>query len=459
MTADPNTLTGWYRSVPHSARWPIAIGFGLLLVWFFGFVMWAAWAPISGAVVASGTFVATGQNKHIQHLEGGILRELLVKEGDRVEAGQALAQMDSTSAGAKLRRLVLKEYRLLAMRARLEAEVGVKDRMEVPPALAGSVLAGSVADPEVSAILERQRTELEARRASRLAEEQVLKKEIAGLEESIGGFRAQMKAAEQRMALFSEELKDKRQLVAQNLIRKPEMLALQRSEASLAGDIGEFTGRIADSTERIARADQRIVHLRSSALQDAVKELRETEAELDDVQEQIRAARDVVERIEVRAPVRGVVVKLHYHFGGAVVAPGAVILELLPVQDDLVVEARVKPNDISHVTAGQEALIRLPALNQRITPAITGKVVYLSADALNERTERQALAKEGAPVLADFYVARVRLDEDDVRARLGRFVPTPGMPADVYIRTGERTFFEYIMRPVYDSLSRAFREA
>ena len=308
-------------------------------------------------------------------------------------------------------------------------------------------------------MLGRQRTEPDARRASRLAEEQVLRKEIAGLEESIGGFRAQMTAAEQRMALFSEELKDKRQLVAQNLIRKPEMLALQRSEASLAGDIGEFTGRIADSTERIARADQRIVHLRSSALQDAVKELRETEAELDDVQEQIRAARDVVDRIEVRAPVRGVVVKLHYHFDGAVVAPGAVILELLPLHDDLVVEARVKPNDIAHVTTGQEALVRLPALNQRVTPAIMGKVVYLSADALKERADRQAPAREGLPALADFYVARVRLDEDDVRAKLGRFVATPGMPADVYIRTGERTFFEYIMRPVYDSLSRAFRES
>ena len=454
MATDPNTLTGWYRSVPNNARRPIAIGFGVLLLWFFGFVMWAAWAPISGAVVASGTFVATGQNKHVQHLEGGILRDLLVREGDLVEAGQALARMDSTSAGARLRRLVLKEYRLLAMRARLEAEVLGKDRMDVPPGL-----AQSAADPEVGAILERQRTELEARRASRLAEEQVLRKEIAGLEESIGGFRAQMTAAEQRMALFSEELKDKRQLVAQNLIRKPEMLALQRSEASLAGDIGEFTGRIADSTERIARADQRIVHLRSSALQDAVKELRETEAELDDVQEQIRAARDVVDRIEVRAPVRGVVVKLHYHFDGAVVAPGAVILELLPLHDDLVVEARVKPNDIAHVTTGQEALVRLPALNQRVTPAIMGKVVYLSADALKERADRQAPAREGLPALADFYVARVRLDEDDVRAKLGRFVATPGMPADVYIRTGERTFFEYIMRPVYDSLSRAFRES
>jgi HlyD family type I secretion membrane fusion protein len=451
MTADPGTLTRWYQSVPNSARWPIIIGFGVLLVWIGGFAIWAGWAPLSGAVVASGTFVATGQNKHIQHLEGGILRDLLAREGDPVEAGQALARMDSTAASAKLRRLVLKKHRLLAMGARLEAEMRGKAQMELPPGL-----SESAADPEVKAIIDRQRTELDARRASRLAEEQVLRKEIAGLEESIVGYRTQVKAAEQRMALFSEELRDKSVLVAQNLIRKPEMLALQRSEASLAGDIGEFTGRIADSTERIARANQRIVHLRSAALQDAVKELRETEAELDDVQEQIRAAQDVVDRIEVRAPVRGIVVKLHYHFSGAVVAPGAVILELLPVQDDLVVEARVKPNDISHVKTGQEALIRLPALNQRVTPTIMGQVVYLSADALSER---QPPVKEGQPVQTDFYVARVRLDEDDVHRRLGRFVPTPGMPADVYIRTGERTFFEYIMRPVYDSLSRAFRES
>ena len=453
MTADPATLTRWYRRSqqrPMADRRRRGRAAGLA----FGFVFWAGWAPLSGAVVANGTFVATGQNKHVQHLEGGILRDLLVREGDRVEAGQALARMDSTSAGARLRRLVLKEYRLLAMRARLEAEMQGKDRMEVPAGL-----ARSATDPDIRAIIDRQRTELEARRASRSAEEQVLRKEIAGLEESIGGFRAQVKAAEQRMALFSEELKDKNVLVAQNLIRKPEVLALQRSEASLAGDLGEFSGRIADSTERIARAEQRIVHLRSAALQDAVKELRETESELDDVQEQIRAARDVVEPRCV-PPVRGIVVKLHYHFDGAVVAPGAVILELLPVQDDLVVEAHVKPNDISHVNTGQDALIRLPALNQRVTPTIMGKVVYLSADALSDRQSSPARpVKEGLPVLADFYVARVRLDEDDVRSRLGRFVPTPGMPADVYIKTGERTFFEYIMRPIYDSLSRAFRES
>jgi HlyD family secretion protein len=454
VSADTSTLQQWYRSVPLSARWPIIIGVGVLVVWIGSFAVWAGWAPLSGAVVAAGTFVATGQNKHIQHLEGGIIRDLLIKEGDLVEAGQPLVRMDGTSANARLRRLLLKKYRLLAMRARLEAEVGGKDSMELPPDL-----ANNMNDPEVAAIVERQRTELAARQGSRQAEELVLRKEIAGLEESIGGYRAQVKSAEERVALFAEELRDKKMLVAQQLLRKPEMLALQRSEASLAGDIGEFMGRIADSTERIARAHQRIVHLRSAALQEAVEELRKTEAELDDVQEQIRAAEDVVERIEVRAPVRGVIVRLNYYFSGAVVAPGAAILELLPVQDELLIEARVKPSDIAHVRTDQEALVRLPALNQRVTPTITGKVVYVSADALADRQQQPAAKAPPQQVPSDFYIARVRLDEEDVRKRLGRFVPTPGMPADVYIRTGERTFFEYIMRPVYDSFARAFRES
>jgi HlyD family secretion protein len=359
--------------------------------------------------------------------------------------------MDATAASARLRRLVLKSYRLQAMHARLEAEMRGLRAMDMPPAL-----ARDSADPELRAIFELQRTEFRARTANLEAEELVLRKEIAGLEESIRGYNAQLKAAEQRLVLFAEELRDKDKLVAQQLLRKPEMLALQRSEASVAGDIGELTGRIADANERIARANQRIAQLRSAATRDAVKELRETEAELDDVQEQSRAARDVVERVEVRAPVRGVIVRLNYHYAGAVVAPGAAILELLPVQDDLVIEAHVRPSDIAHVNAGQQALVRLPALNQRITPTVVARVVYLSADAL---AERQPATKERQDTRTGFYVARIRLDEEDVRQRLGSFRPTPGMPADVYITTSERTFFEYIMRPVFDSFARAFRES
>jgi membrane fusion protein, type I secretion system len=224
----------------------------------------------------------------------------------------------------------------------------------------------------------------------------------------------------------------------------------------VSGELGDLTGRIADSRERIARAEHQIAQLRSAAAQKAAEELRGTESELDDVQEQIRAARDVVERIEVRAPVRGVVVKLNHHTTGAVVAPGAVILELLPINEELIIEARVNPSDISHVQVGQHALVRLTAFNQRITPMIEGKVIYVSADTVSEQDAR----REAEPLLSrrQSYVARVRLDEREARAKVENFRPLPGMPADVYIKTGERTFFDYILRPLLDSLSRAFRE-
>jgi HlyD family type I secretion membrane fusion protein len=456
-TSELRSLNQWHRGVPLSAKPQAIVGLAILLLWLGGFGVWAGLAPLQGAVVASGTFVATGQNKLVQHLEGGIIRDLLVTEGDLVEADQVLVRMDDTAARAKLRRLILRKYRLLTMQARLQAEMQSSDALEMPAAL-----APEAADPEVKAIFERQRTELQARRASLAAEELVLKKEIAGLEESIRGYEAQVQATGQRLALFAEELKDKTTLLERQLARKTEVLSLRRAEAALAGEIGELTGRIADARERIARANQRIAHLHSAAIQRAVQELRETETELDDILEQARAARDVAERVEVRAPAKGVVVKRHFHTPGGVVAPGAVIVELLPLRDELVIEARVNPNDVSHVAVGQAALARLSALNQRITPMIEATVIYLSADALSappqQMTTSQQVAKAGQESQRDFYMVRVRLDEADVRKRIDRFRPTPGMPADVYIKTNERTFFEYIMRPVLDSFSRAFRE-
>jgi HlyD family secretion protein len=440
----------WHRDVKMSARWPTLIGLGVLLTWMAGFGIWAGTAPMDGAVVAPGAFVATGQNKHVQHLEGGIIRELLVKEGDRVEANQVVVRMDETAARAKLRRLVLRNHRLITMQARLEAEIRGSSTFEMPAAL-----SEHAADPDVKSIVDRQRVELRARRESLAGEEIVLRKEIAGLEESIQGYKAQVDSTKQRMALFAEELHDKKQLYDRQLLRKTEILVIQRAEASLSGDLGELMGRIADSKERVARAHQRISQLHSAAIQKAVEELRQTETELDDIQEQIRAAKDVMERTEVRAPVRGIVVKSHFHTAGAVAAPGAVILELLPLLDELIIEARVNPGDIVRVHQSQEALVRLSALNQRVTPMIKAQVVYLSADAL---AGQAAQAKGETAVQRDYYIVRVRLDEADLRHQTAGFQPTPGMPADVYIKTGERTFFEYIMKPILDSFARAFRE-
>jgi HlyD family type I secretion membrane fusion protein len=453
MIQDCPAIHAWHRDVQHSARRPIAIGALILLIWAFGFGVWAATAPLASAVVASGSFVATGQNKQVQHLEGGIIRELLVKEGDIVEANQPLVRLDDTAAQSKLRRLVTRRSRLLATAARLRAEINSSEQIQLLPAQADEMTN----DPEVRSIVQAQQDELTARRRSLANQEEVLRREIAGLKESIRGYETQMRANRDRSALFSEELQDKSPLMDQQLIRKSEILALQRSEMGLAGELGDLLGRSGDATERIARAEQQIAQLRLAAIEKASEDLRGTEAELDDLSEQILAAQDVVRRTDVRAPVRGIVVKLNQYTTGGVVAPGGVILELLPINDELVIEARIDPNEITHVKEEQNALVRLTALNQRLTPMIEGKVVYISADTVADQGMRR-IGEQDTAVRRDSFVVRVRLNERDTRDKVENFRPTPGMPADVFIETGQRTFFTYLMRPVIDSFSRAFRE-
>jgi HlyD family type I secretion membrane fusion protein len=445
------SLEQWYRDVPRSARVPALLGLAVLLAWAAGFGLWAALAPLASAVVASGSFVATGQNKQVQHLEGGIIREILVREGDLVEADQPVMQLDDTSVRSKLRRLVLQRYRLIAASARLEAEIAAADELQWPAAL-----GQEASDPVVRSVFQAQETEFKARRASLLAQEEVLRKEIAGLQESVQGYQSQIEASYARLALFDEELKAKRMLVDQQLIRRSEFLALRRSEVGLSGELGELLGRIGDARERIARAEQQIIQLRSTAVQKAIEELHRNQSELDDLNEQIRAARDVAERTEVRAPVRGIVVKLNQYTPGGVIAPGGVILELLPVNEELIIEGRVNPNEITHIKEGQRALVRLTALNQRLTPMVEGRVTYVSADIVSDHGSRRV--NEGDTAKHDSFIVRVRLDERDMHEKVENFRLTPGMPADIFIETGQRTFFNYLMRPVFDSFSRAFRE-
>jgi HlyD family secretion protein len=450
MRACPS-IDRWHQEVPRSARLPTLFGLAVLLLWALGFGIWAALAPLASAVVAPGSFVATGQNKQIQHLEGGIIRQILVKEGDLVEPDQPLIRLDDTPSRSKLRRLVLQKYRLIATSARLKAEIESAGELPVPEAF-----AEEASDPVIKAIFQAQEAEFNARRASLLAQEEVLRKEIAGLQESIRGYQSQVESNQARLALFSEELKAKNTLVDQQLIRKSEILALRRSEAGLSGDAGELLGRIGDARERIARAEQQIIQLRSSAVQKAIEELHRAQSDLDDLQEQIRAARDVVERTDVRAPVRGIVVKLNQFTPGGVIAPGGFILELLPINEELIIEGRVNPGEITHVKEGQRALVRLTALNQRLTPMVESKVIYVSADIVSDQAARRPGEPENAR--RDSFIVRVKLDEQDMRDKVENFRPMPGMPAEIFIETGQRTFFTYLMRPVLDSFSRAFRE-
>jgi HlyD family secretion protein len=437
----------WYDSLPRSTRWPTVSGLLVMAVVLMGFGVWGNVAPIAGAVVASGVFVVTGQNKIIQHLEGGVIREIYVREGDKVEAGQILLELDETASRAELQRLFLRRIRLTAIDARLQAEMREEPEINLPDEIS-NWLAKS---PEVKEIVDSQQLTFAARRNNLQSDIKSIDESIRALEERIRGSRVQLDAVKRQIVLLEEEIETKDRLVQAGLVRKPELMVLQRSKANLEGEVGRIMGDIGDAKERIARAVEQINGVRKTAIKTAVEQMHEIRGELADVRERMLSAKGILDRVRVTAPVSGVVVKLRYHTRGGVVEAGKNIMELLPLKDELIIEARLRPQDIDSVKHGQTAMVRLTALNQRITPMVSGDVVYLSADTLADEKKSQQVGP------TDIYLVRVRLNREESR-NIPDFSPTPGMPAEVYIKTAERTFFQYIVRPIHDSMMRAFRE-
>ena len=445
MAAQAIAVREWYADVPRRTYLPTAAGFSAMALFVLGFGYWASTALIAGAVITSGAFVATGQNKVIQHLEGGVIRDILVREGDVVEPGQTLIQLDPTAPKAELDRLLLRHIRAEAMEARLVAEIRDEPRVIFPPDL-----MARHNDPDVQSMVGAQQLTFDTWRKNLEADVAALMDSISAIEERISAAQTQKHAVERQFALITEELKSKNTLLPEGLVRKPELLALQRAQAALQGEIAKLEGEMGEAKEQIAKTRQQIVGMRTAAIKDAVEQLHQTRAEIADLRERIRSQQGVLDRVNIMAPVRGIVVKLRYHTTGGVIEPGKNIMEILPLHDALIIEVRVRPQDIDHVKIGQDASIRLTALNRRTTPTLSGKVVYVSADALPDDLQ----TVQGREV----YVVRVKLD-DVQPAPMQNFKPKPGMPAEVYIKTAERTFLEYLMQPVKDSMARAFRES
>jgi HlyD family secretion protein len=436
----------WHIDLPRSTRGLTMAGMVVIAITVMGFGVWGNTAPIAGAVVASGVFVATGQNKTIQHLEGGMIRDIMVHEGDTVEAGQILVELDQTTAKAEMQRLYLRNARLTAVDARLQAQVREEPEIHFP-----SDLTAVSQDPQIRSIVSAQVLAFTAQRNNTNSEIAGIEDSIKALNERIAGSKIQLDGVQRQIALVQEDIKTKEQLLAAGLVRKPDVLLLQRSQANLEGEVGRIMGDIGDAKERIARAVEQINGVRKTAIKTAVEQMHEIRGEMVDVRERMLSAKNVLDRTTIRAPVKGVVVKLRFHTRGGVVEPGKPIMELLPLNEPLIIEARVRPQDIDSVKHGQEAMVRLTALSQRVTPMVSGDVIYLSADTVADEKKSQQTGP------SDIYVVRVRLHNSEVAAIHG-FSPTPGMPAEVFIKTSERTFFQYIMKPIEDSMSRAFRE-
>ena len=440
---DPKDPTVWYAEVPRSISRFVVIGLIMLVVCFGGFGIWSFRAPLAAAVIAQGSFVATGRNKIVQHLEGGIIDDIKVIEGQTVKQGQVLMTLDQTSAEANERELFIRKIRLQAMTERLSAEYNEKERLEFSPDL---VEASD--DVEVMGILDGQKISFDVSRKTLLNDIALLQRNMEALKIRSSGFEAQLDSMIRRSEILQEEFETKEALFEKGLVRKGDLNTIRRVQAEAEGQQARLMAETAEINQMILKYEEQITRTRSAYREAALDELGVIEADLESVREKSRQAQSVLERAVVRAPVSGTVVRLHYHTAGGVIETGEPIAEILPSDAPLIIEAQVPRTEIDSVVTGQQATVRLVALNQRTTPVLSGEVFYVSADALVE---------ESAGVPQEVYLARISLAPEEMD-RVRGFVPTPGMPAEIMIQTEERTFAAYIAKPVTDSMSRAFRE-
>jgi len=428
---------------PFVIRTTRTIGIGVLLVifGFCGFLLWAATAPLTSAAVAPAVVVADTRNKAIQHLEGGIIREVFVREGDRVSAGQVLARLDSAKADADLGRLRAAMSAGLAERARLIAERDGLDQIKF-----AKELLEAKDDPDVSEAMKGQLSLFNTHKAAEESERNIINQRIAQYQEEIKGIRAQIASEDRQLALIQEELKDVRTMVAQGLERRPRLLALERAAASLDGQRSQHIADIARSHQNIAEMQERLINLKTQHVDKAGTDLHDVDTKLVDINKQIVAAADTSKRLDITAPVSGKVVAVFRETPGGVVKPGETILELLPDQDQLVIEAQVRPQDIDGVVVGAPATVRLTAYNRRRTPSLSGQVETVSPDRIVDREGKSA-----------YFLARVVVNIDAFAESEGLKL-YPGMPATVFIETGRETMLNYLLTPLIYGMERGMRE-
>jgi HlyD family secretion protein len=402
---------------------------------------WAVLVPLAGAVVVPGNLVVQSNVKTIQHPTGGVVAEIAVRNGQHVDGGDLLLRLDATQAQASLQMVSKQLDEIRARIGRLTAERDGLTLLDVPAELAARSREGSV-----KTLLASEESLFKARATARRSQIDLLQSKISQLGEEIAGLDAQVSSKSKQLELITGELSGVQELYDKRLVPLARLTTLQRESARIEGERGQLISTIAETKSKIGEAQLQIVRIDQDFRTDVVKELGDNRGKEAELVERGVAARDLLDRIEIHAPTSGAINQLSIHTVGGVVRAGDPIMEVVPDSDDLQIEARLQPNDIDQVRTGQTAFVRFSAFNQRVTPQLTGAVSYVSADISHDRQTN-----------APYFTVRVALSDEE-RRRLAGLQLVPGMPAEVFMQTGNRTMMSYLLKPITDQMRRAFVE-
>jgi HlyD family secretion protein len=417
---------------------------GNLLVCCFvlGLGTWSTLAPLESAAIAVGTVESESSRKTIQHLEGGIIREILVADGDVVHAGQTLILLEDTKARAEAESLQGQLWDATAREARLQAEQHGEEQVSFPAQLETARNAA----PSLATVLAGQQSIFETRRQVFQSQVAVNRDKRSQVEKEIEGLRAQQSAASKRIEIVREEVDTVAMLVNKGLERRPRLLSLQREMADIEGRRGEIVAQVSRAEQVINESQATLIKLENDRQNEIAQSLREVQSQIFQIRERLQAADDQLLRTAVKAPEDGVVTDLRIHTPGGVVGPGAPLMDLVPRQDRLVVTARVRPEDIDVVRPGLSAEVSLLPYNQRRVPRLKGTVTRVSADRLLDKRTDQP-----------YYATKIHVEDPRVGEIDGIRI-IPGMPAQVFIKTGRGTVALYALKPLLDSFNNAFHE-
>lgn len=417
-----------------------ALGLGLVLVPGIG--GWAALTHFSAAVIAPGQLVVESDVKKVQHPTGGVIGEILVREGSRVHAGDVLLRLDGTQIRTNLEIVLSALDELSARRARDEAERDGTAAIAFPPDLADR--AGT--SRAVAHLMESETRLFQSRVAAREGQKAQLTERIAQLRQEILGLGQQTEAKNREIALIQQELVGVRDLFAKNLVPLSRVTGLERDAARLEGERGQLIAATASSRGKIAETELQIIQIDREMRTEVGKDLAEIRGKWSEFVEKRVAAQDQLMRIDMRAPQDGIVHQLSVHTVGGLVTPNEPAMLIVPQADQLLVEVRVQPQDIDNVRTGQTAMLRFSAFNLRTTPEVAGEVMRVSADVSQDPKTGQT-----------FYTARIRLDPSAKEA-LGALRLVPGMPVEAYMQIGDRSVLSYLTKPLTDQIAKAWKE-